>query len=98
MPICCHETRQATTEYSPYRTGGGWVVCAEVFVSTNESTRPGSNGQPAFTALELMNLPREVRRGFLTQAADLAARDYESDVSLTGFEAFGDTDLYDETG
>ncbi len=48
------------------------------------------------TARELMKLPREERNRILAQSAALAREVYATNKDLTDFEAFGDSDLFDE--
>ena len=97
MPVCAQKSGQASTESLVYKSTGAWVVCTEVFVATNNDVRIDWTSRPRYTALELMKLPREERRKILEQAADDALSEYQNDTSLTAFEAFGDTDLYDKT-
>jgi len=97
MPVCSQKYGQASTDSSIYLYGGSWVVGTEVSVATNDHVRLDRTARPQYTALELMKLPREERRRILEQAAIDAREEYVKNTSLTGFEAFGDTDLYDET-
>jgi acyl-CoA reductase-like NAD-dependent aldehyde dehydrogenase len=48
----------------------------------------------ALSASELRRLPAEERDAVLAAAAAAAAKEYESDASLTAFEAFGEGDLH----
>ncbi|HEY7127616.1 MAG TPA: hypothetical protein VH540_27055 [Ktedonobacterales bacterium] len=48
------------------------------------------------TAIELLKLPPEERDKILEEQAILAEELYRTDRDLTGFEAFGEDDLYDE--
>ena len=50
-----------------------------------------------WTATELRRLPPEQRDAILASAAAAAERDYQSDPSLTAFEAFGDKDLHGDS-
>ena len=43
-----------------------------------------------------MKLPREERNRILAQSAALARDVYATNKDLTDFEAFGDSDLFDE--
>jgi len=97
MPTSCQKPGQASTGHSMYQFGGSWVVCTEVSVATNDHARIEWTARPHYTALEVMKLPRDERRRILEQAADDARLEYENDTSLTGFDALGETDLYDET-
>ncbi len=42
-------------------------------------------------------MPREERQVILAAAAALAEQDYRSDKELTGFEAFGEEELDDDS-
>jgi hypothetical protein len=46
------------------------------------------------TPAELRRMPREQRQVILAAAAELAEQDYRLDKELTGFEAFGEEELY----
>jgi hypothetical protein len=48
------------------------------------------------TATELLKLPLEERDKILEEQAILAEELYRTDPDLTGFEAFGEEDFYDE--
>lgn len=54
-------------------------------------------GQVKLTAQDLLKLPLDERGKYLASMAAQAEEDYRSDPNLTGFEAFGEEDLYDET-
>lgn len=47
-----------------------------------------------WSAAELRRLPAEQRDAILAAAAALAVEEYENDINLTAFEAFGKEDLY----
>lgn len=49
------------------------------------------------TPTELRRLPRQQRQAILAQAAELAAQDYCTDKELTGFEAFSEEEVDDES-
>ncbi len=49
------------------------------------------------TPAELRRMPREQRQAILAAAAELAEPDYRSDKELTGFEAFSEEELDDES-
>ncbi len=97
MPVCCQKPALASTGNPSLQYGGSWVVCTEVFVATNDNVQLEWTARPHYSAMELMKLPRDERRRILEQAAVDAREEYENNKSLTDFEAFGDTDLYDET-
>jgi predicted DNA-binding antitoxin AbrB/MazE fold protein len=50
-----------------------------------------------FSARDLLRMPPIIRDEILARAAAQAEHEYRTDPDLTGFEAFGDDDLYDET-
>lgn len=47
------------------------------------------------SAAEIRRLPREQRAALLSAAADTVKHDYETNRELTGFDAYGEDDLYD---
>ncbi len=47
------------------------------------------------SAPEIRRLPREQRAALLSAAADAVKHDYETNRELTGFDAYGEDDLYD---
>ena len=49
------------------------------------------------SARELLRMPIEERNRIMAEAAARAEKDYRSDPDLTGFEAYGEHDIYDET-
>ena len=49
------------------------------------------------TPAELRRMPRAQRQAILAAAAELAEQDYHSDKELTGFEAFSEEELADES-
>jgi len=49
------------------------------------------------TPTELRRLPREQRQAILAAAAALAEEDYCTDKNLTGFEAFSEEELDDDS-
>ena len=51
----------------------------------------------AWTAAELLLLPREQRDAILAEAAARAEQYYRTDPELTAFEAFGEKDLYGDS-
>jgi len=62
---------------------------------TEQRPAPRAAGR-RYTAVELMKLPREERNRILAAAAAEAAQEYRTNPDLTGFEAFGEDDLYDD--
>ena len=50
----------------------------------------------ALPASLLRKLHDDVRDRVLREAAEAAAHDYDTDRDLTGFEAFGKADLYED--
>jgi hypothetical protein len=61
-----------------------------------ESLQPPKNGRKKrrWTPQELRRLPREQRNAILAEQAALMADEYRNNPELTGFEAFGEKDLY----
>ncbi len=59
----------------------------------------GRGQQPParLTARELLRLPLEERNRILVEAAARAEKDYRTNPDLTGFDAYGQHDLHDET-
>ena len=49
------------------------------------------------TPAELRRMPREQRYAILAAAAEMAEEDYRSDKNLSGFEAFSEEELDDES-
>jgi len=66
---------------------------------------PLQNGQrirlvamTSLTPSELRRLSREQRQAILAAAAKMAEEDYNTDTELTGFEAFSDEEMDDDSG
>jgi hypothetical protein len=61
-----------------------------------ESLQQATPAEPKkhWTARELLRLPREERDVILAEQAALAEEEYRTNPELTGFEAFGDKDLF----
>ena len=68
-----------------------------------QSSRPArdAEGEPVpaagLTPAALRRMPREQRQAILAAAAELAEQDYHSDKELTGFEAFSEEELDEES-
>ncbi len=59
--------------------------------------KQGVGRQAAPSARELLQLPAEERTRILIEQAAALEEEYRTNTDLTGFEAFGEADLYDET-
>lgn len=82
---------------------------AEDVISEDQANRicPGVVGEPRSVSrddlgrmrvTDLLQLPAEERSRILEAAASAAEPEYRSNPELTAFDAFGDTDLFDEHG
>jgi hypothetical protein len=60
---------------------------------TSAARGPGASAR-GWTTRELRALPPAERDAILTEQATALADEYRSNPALTGFEAFGDEDLY----
>lgn len=63
-------------------------LCVDLKPNLDGWSRPAR--QPAISAEDLLHLPEPEKRRVLALAAEILKRDYETDVELTAFEAFGD--------
>ncbi len=66
-----------------------------IAILEEERARQGFGGR--LSARELLRLPIEERNEVMAEAAGRAEEDYRNDPDLTGFEAYSEHDLYDET-
>lgn len=66
----------------------------QIIPGSTQAFAPLDAGKP-LSAAEIRRLPREQRSALLSAAADTAKAEYESNRELTGFDAYGEDDLYD---
>jgi hypothetical protein len=73
-----------------------WPQVLAFIDSLSEGATPALQAGPdrRWSASELRKLPPAERRAILESQAALIENDYRHDAELTGFEAFGEKDLY----
>lgn len=78
-----------------YSEGVISAMRAEQIVPGCTQAMARSDADKPLSATEIRRLPREQRAALLSAAADAVRAEYESNRELTGFDAFGEDDLYD---